>query len=147
MALDFHKYAEEGTTFVKELARELKCPDDYDRAARVLRAVLHTLRDMITTDESLQFVSQLPMFLKAAYVDGWSSSRKERISNVNEFFQRIREHDSPVGFHDFPGKGFDERAVITVMSQLQDYVAPGELDDIVSQLPKEIGYMFSPVEG
>lgn len=139
MALDFQKYAAEGNAFVKNLARQLNCPDDNERASRVLRSVLHAVRDMITPQESLQFLAQLPMFLKAVYVDGWTfTSSRSKIKDAQDLFARMREYDRPVAFHDFPGKGLEERAVITVFSQLHQYVTPGEFEDIVSQVPKDV---------
>lgn len=70
MALNFNQYAAEGNTFMKAYAKELRLTGDYDKAGRILSTVLHGLREMITTEESLQLIAQLPMFLKAVYVNG-----------------------------------------------------------------------------
>jgi uncharacterized protein (DUF2267 family) len=71
MAINFNKYAEEGNLFVKNLAKSFGHPDEIGPTGIVLRAVLHTLRDRITISESLSLIAQLPMFLKAVYVDTW----------------------------------------------------------------------------
>lgn len=43
--------------------------DDSEKASRILVAILHGLREIITLEESLQFILQFPMFLKAVYVN------------------------------------------------------------------------------
>jgi uncharacterized protein (DUF2267 family) len=49
MALDFNKFAKDGTKFIKELAKELGYPEDTARAGRVLRSILQALRNQLTT--------------------------------------------------------------------------------------------------
>jgi hypothetical protein len=61
------------------------------RSACILRAVLHTLQQYLTVEESLQVVSQLPVMLKAVHVDGWKLSNKPRhIKRVDEFLREVR---------------------------------------------------------
>lgn len=58
-----------------------KCP-----AARIIRSVLHALRNRLSHQESFQLIAQLPMALKAVYVDGWKIKKEfQRISHLNEF--------------------------------------------------------------
>ena len=65
MALNFNKYAAEGNTFLKDYAKEMNMENDTDKAGRIFTAIMHALRDIIPMEESLQFISQLPMFVKA----------------------------------------------------------------------------------
>lgn len=68
--MNFEKYVEKGNLFLKELAQELGNPDDKEKAGRVLRTVLHVLRRRLTLEESFDLISQLPMCIKAVYIDG-----------------------------------------------------------------------------
>jgi len=71
----FETYTQEAHAFVNKVALALGT-DDPSQASRVITAFFHALRDRISTEESLHFISQLPFFLKAVYVDGWKLSPK-----------------------------------------------------------------------
>jgi len=43
---------------------------------RIVRSVFHVLRDMLSTEESLQLIAQLPMALKSLYMDGTTTNQK-----------------------------------------------------------------------
>ena len=68
MALNFNQYAADANTFMKEYAEKLNI-EDKEKAGRILSAILHGLREVISTEESLQIIAQLPIFLKAEYVN------------------------------------------------------------------------------
>ncbi|MBK8966840.1 MAG: DUF2267 domain-containing protein [Lewinellaceae bacterium] len=78
MAFNFHKYVADGEHFVKEVAVELQCPGDTGKAGSILRAVLHAFRNRVPPGESLQLIAQLPMLIKAVYVDGWQMKAESR---------------------------------------------------------------------
>ena len=46
-----------------------------NQSYNALRAVLHTLRDRVTVDESAQFAAQLPTLVRGIYYEGWDPSR------------------------------------------------------------------------
>jgi len=138
MALDFAQFAAKGDHFLKELAKDLGWPDDRDRAARVLKAVLRALRERLSTEESLQFLAQLPMFLKAAYVDGWSAKENAKELRGESFIGRVRSF-GPAAARDLPeDEAHAEQVVRTVFLSLGKYVSKGEWEDMAAQLPKEM---------
>ncbi len=71
MAINFEKFAQEGNEFLSRLATSLGHPEEKGRTGIIMRSVMHTLRERITVGESLNLLSQLPMFLKGIYVDKW----------------------------------------------------------------------------
>lgn len=77
MALNFNQYATEGNTFLKEYAKEMNLRKDTDKTGRIFTAIMQALRDIIPTEESLQLMAQLPMFLKGVYVNGWSIKKQK----------------------------------------------------------------------
>src|SRR6266508_1562355 len=90
MSLNFEKHAAKANQIVKEIARELGNEDDTNKAGRVLRCVLHALRDTITPEESMHLVSQLPFMLKALYIDGWKMTNKHhKIRHVEDFAEHV----------------------------------------------------------
>ncbi|HET6990025.1 MAG TPA: DUF2267 domain-containing protein, partial [Bacteroidia bacterium] len=127
MAFNFDKYANTGKQFMHELTEELGYANEPERAARVLKSVLHTLRDHLTIEESLQLLAQLPMFLKAVYVDGWSGKQHKKIKHLNDFLSEIHQHDGFPAADDF-GDGKETLALtVMVFLMLRKYVSEGEM--------------------
>lgn len=143
MALNFNKYAQEGNEFIKDLAEDLGHPEEIGRTGIVLRAVLHTLRDRITISESFHLMTQLPMFLKGIYVEDWKYREKPiDIKEKEAFKDEVKKRQEQYGETAFDwGKSTDD-IIRIVVGSLIDYVSPGELDDVVDQLPKEIKELF-----
>ena len=143
MALNFEKYAQEGSSFIKSLARELDHPEEIARTGIILRAVLHTLRERITVGESLNLLSQLPMFLKGIYVDNWEYREKPLgIKTKDDFFAEIEKHQDQYGEKQFNWNISTEEIVQKVFSTLGKYVSQGEWENVTSQLPKELKVLF-----
>ena len=85
--MKFDQYIGKANEFLKEVARELGTPEDTDHAYRIMSSVFHTVREVLSPEESLHLISQLPMFLKAVYVNGWHLKPKDRIRSMHEFIE------------------------------------------------------------
>lgn len=143
MALNFEKFAQEGNLFVKNLAKSLGHPDETGRTGIILRAVLHTIRDRITISESLNMLSQLPMFIKAVYADSWKYREKPlSMRTVEDFTNEVEKHQQQYGEYEFNWKESTEDIVKTVIKELGTYITKGEFEDIMAQLPEELEKMF-----
>ena len=144
MALNFNQYATEGNTFMKEYAKEMNLADNRDKAGRILTSILHALRDIITPNESLQFIAQLPMFLKAVYVNGWNIRRdKPKVKKMEDFIELVRKHDGPPAVNDFEySDEIAERYIDATFIYLRKYVSLGEMEDIRDGLPKDLKSMI-----
>lgn len=111
--------------------QELMELDDEQRAFRVLRAVLQTLRDRLTIEEAAQFAAQLPMLLQGVYYHGWTPTGKPlKIRSRQEFLDKVaegllREHDP-------------EEACRAVFRVLEDRMPGGEIEDVKRILPEPI---------
>lgn len=141
MALNFNDYAKEGNTFMKHYAKALNLSDDHAKAGRILMSVLHALREIISTGESLQFMSQLPMFLKAVYVNGWSLHKRKKVKNMTNFIDLVRKFNGVTSVHDLGSDDVAENYIKTTFIELRRYVSLGELEDIRTELPKDLKYM------
>lgn len=141
MANHFENYAQEGNLFLKEVAATLGAPEDKEHAFRILQAVFHTLRDRTTMEESLHLISELPMALKAVYVNNWHfRDNPEKYETKSEFFDRIKAIDitDEIDFGTNP-----EKEVKAVFKVLSNRISEGEIDHVKEQLPTEIAELIN----
>lgn len=143
MALNFNQYAAEGNEFLKQYAKEIDLSEHPEKAGRILNSILHGLRSIITVEESLQFIAQLPMFLKAVYVNGWSiKAKKERVKDIKGFIDLIRSLDGKTSWYDFESDEIAEDYIQSTFLVLRTYVSSGEMEDIRDELPKRLKKLF-----
>lgn len=139
MALNFNKYVQKAEEFINEVAFELGDPDDKAKAARIMRAVLHAFRNRVPPAESLQLISQLPMLIKAIYVDGWKISNEgRRMRHLTDFIEAVRENDGIENNYDFVTDYEVKVAIEVVFRVLKNHVSEGEIHDIIAVLPGEL---------
>ncbi|GAA4272810.1 DUF2267 domain-containing protein [Aquimarina gracilis] len=143
MALNFNQYAIEANSFLKEYAHEMNLEDNPDKAARILSSVLHGLREIISVEESLQLLAQLPMFLKAVYVNGWKiKTKRNKIKHMEQFIDLVRSYDGVTSIYDFESNEIAEHYIQTTFFLLRKYISPGEMQDIRDELPKNLKNMI-----
>lgn len=146
MALNFKKFAAEGTHFVNDLARELGYPKDTVRAGRVLKSIMHALRNQLTVEESVQLLAQLPMFLKAVYVESWTLHKpSKKAKHLDDFYKEIRAINQLTAENDFPNDDSIDNALSVVFMALRKHISLGELEDIKAVLPKELKPILNSV--
>lgn len=143
MSLNFEKHAAKGNEFVNRLAVRLDDEENTDRAGRVLRCVLHSLRNRLTLEESFQLLAQLPMVIKALYIEGWQPSRTHvRVKTLHELCEEVIKEDGKSAWRDFSGVLDALDAIEAVVKTMADYVSAGELHDIVAVLPEDMKDRF-----
>jgi len=139
MASNFNKYVQDGEHFIREVATELGAPADTGKADRVLRAVLHAFRNRLAPSESLQLISQLPMLIKAVYVDGWKiNDEARRLRHLGDFIEAVREQGGRGVVNDFVTDFEVKEAIRAVFRVLKKHVTEGEIRDVLATLPEEI---------
>src|ERR1044072_4823317 len=137
----FEKFESDAKEFVDQVANELNEPDR-DAALRVMTGVLHTIRDVITVEESLHFISQLPLFVKGVYVSEWHLSNRKGVTDISSITEHMRSDSQGTGARDF---GNDETALEkfrAVMRVIRRKVSPGMIDNIVSQFPGDLNELW-----
>jgi uncharacterized protein (DUF2267 family) len=138
MSLNFENYAQKGHEFVNHLAVELGTKD-ISHAGRVLRCVLHALRNRLTHEESFQLLAQLPMAIKAVYVDGWKFSTDfKRLHHIEDFMDEVLKEDGMAASRDFRTEDEVKIAVEAVFKTLARYVSAGEIRHMIAVLPREL---------
>lgn len=126
----FDDTVQKSNLLLKDIEDELGWQTERNLAYQALRVVLHTLRDRLPVDEATDLAAQLPMLIRGLYYEGWDPSNVPIKMNREEFIQTIREK--------FP---YDmNRSVAdlarTVIQALKRFVTRGELDNVLSVLPK-----------
>lgn len=143
MILNFESYSQKAHEFVKEVATELGNPEDIGHAGRVIKVVFHSIRDTISPEESMHLIAQLPMYIKAVYVDNWKlSGKKEYIRSQEEFLRDLRETAGRTADKDF---GDDEAAlhkVEALFNVLKRHVSGGEINHIKAQFPAPLAELW-----
>ena len=140
MATNFDKFAQEANEYINELSADLGHPQERDRVAILLKAVLHTIRDSITISESFHVMSQLPTFLKGVYVEHWKYTDKpRRYASLEEFKEAIKQEQALHGETQFDWKTSTEKLVSQILTSLGTrYLSEGQLSHIADQLPAPV---------
>jgi uncharacterized protein (DUF2267 family) len=115
--------------WLNELAAELGS-EDHRYAYRVLRAVLHALRDRLTVDEAAQLAAQLPELIRGIYYEGWDPSRTPvRYHASRPFLDRI------AGEALLGGGSEASFAAEAVLDVLRHHISAGEFEQVLVMLP------------
>lgn len=105
---------------------------DRERVKRVTAAVLHALRDRLTPEEANQVVAQLPRELKRVWEEGETHGRSPIRMHRKEFYERVKSEA------DLPSTREARWATVAVFAALKEQLSPGEAEDVLAQLPKDL---------
>jgi uncharacterized protein (DUF2267 family) len=144
MSLDFLQYAAKGNAFVNVVTETLNI--HRDQAGRIIRSVLHALRNRLSIEESFQFMAQLPMALKAVYVDGWKPMGDfVRLRHIEDFLDEVRKEDGGAAGFDFGNNQRALKAVSAVFETLHYFISEGGFDGMVHTLPESYQTWMKPI--
>ena len=105
---------------------------DRDAVKRGTAAVLHALRDRLMPTEAAQAAAQLPRGLKDVWNAGDSPDRRPIKMHRKAFYERVREE---AGLKSIREARF---LTIGVFAALKEQLSPGEGDDVLAQLPRDL---------
>jgi uncharacterized protein (DUF2267 family) len=136
----FDKFCNEGNAFINKLNDRLGHPGESEKSIRLLKAVLHSIRDRVTMGEAHHIMAQLPFALKALYADQWHVREKLlNYSDMEGFKNCVKEFQKHYGEANFNWEQSTEQLVKEVLNQLkEDYFSEGQIDHILEQLPGEV---------
>jgi uncharacterized protein (DUF2267 family) len=107
--------------------------NDKARSYRLLKAVLHALRDSLKVNEAVDLGAQLPGLLRGAYYEQWRPAITPiRNRHVDQFLVCVSESFKRDPLADPAG------AVMAVFELLTEKITEGEISDVKRCLPKEI---------
>jgi uncharacterized protein (DUF2267 family) len=139
----FEEYESKAREFVNDVASELQLQDNPDAAIRIMTSVLHGIRDILTVQESLHLISQLPLLIKGLYVSEWHVGERSRARDTREFIDKLIEHAGRTGFVDFGDEEKAMKNVKAVIHVLRGRLTTGEIDHIVSQFPEGLKHIWT----
>lgn len=112
--------------------------DHKQRAYRLLRAVLHAVRDHLSPDEAAQLAAQLPMLIRGLFYEGWNPSKTPVIERSRMgFVARIQTE-----FKTDPMDDADH-AIGAVLDVLDAHISAGEMAHVRATFTKEIRGLFA----
>ncbi len=105
---------------------------DREAVKRGTAAVFHALRDRLTPEEADQAVAQLPRDLKLVWEEGDAPGRKPVKLHRKEFYDRVKREAGLASVRE------TRFLTIGVFTALKAQLSPGEADDILAQLPRDL---------
>lgn len=141
---NFEKYAAEGNRLLKQVAERTGEPRNTARASRIVRTVLHGVRDAMMPGEAADVMSQLPLVVKGVFADGWKiGPHPKRFHSEQEFIDYLRESAGGAAARDFGNDQELKSLVKEVIGVLEeDYWSEGQVRQIRQVLPEKLRTLF-----
>jgi uncharacterized protein (DUF2267 family) len=119
-------------TWINELDERLGWNNKH-RSYRLLKAVLHALRDGLQFHEAVDLAAQMPTLLRGAYYEQWRpAATPVKHHKKADFVAKIEE-----SFKTDP-LAQPAQAVMAVLELLSKKLSPGEIEDVRHALPEEL---------
>lgn len=132
---NFSQAAQQAQQWVNEVADELNW--NSPRAYRLLRAVLHALRDWLPPEEMSDLAAQLPVLVRGVFFEGWKPMKDlGRDRGKGDFIVVVRKEfgfDEEVDF---------ERAIGAVFRLIDRHVSPGEVEQVRNSMRKALQQLW-----
>lgn len=117
--------------WLKELKETGELADEA-AAFSVLRAVLHQLRDRLTLEEAVDLGAQIPLMVRGLFFEGWQPHRVPRkVRSKTAFLDELSKDVLPFTYP-------VDWAVAAVFKLIAHHCDPGEIADVVGQLPDDL---------
>lgn len=128
---NFTQAAQQAQQWVNELADDLDW--NQRRSYRLLRCVLHALRDWLPQEEMVDLAAQLPVLIRGIYFEGWKPLESPvRDRRKEDFMERIQYAFADELLND------PEAAVAAVFSLLDRHVSRGEIVQVRNSMKKSM---------
>lgn len=127
---DFSHAAQQAQQWVNELARDLCWSEP--SACRLLKSVLHTVRDWLSQAEMADLSAQLPVLIRGIYFEGWNPSVPACGRKKRDFVLSVRDrfgHDDDVDF---------EAAINAVFKLLDRHISHGGIVQVGNSMKKSL---------
>jgi uncharacterized protein (DUF2267 family) len=107
---------------------------------RATAAVLHALRDRLTTDEADEVFAQLPRELKEVWAEGDVARRHPIKMKRQEFYERVVQDAG------LPSIREARWMTLAVFAALKEQISPGEARDVMAQLPQDLKELWDEAQ-
>ncbi len=135
-----NKSIQKTSEWLNELDRQLGFNSKQD-TYHVLKAVLHAIRDKLSTEEAVHLSAQLPTLIRGVYFENWKPSHKPiKTNHVEDFFELVKLNYTGTQIIIL------EDVVPQVIKFLSQKISRGEIEDIKSVFPKELSAYWELAE-
>ncbi|WP_192248552.1 DUF2267 domain-containing protein [Mesorhizobium silamurunense] len=122
--------AEQAQQWVNELAKDLDWNEQ--SAFRLLKSVLHTLRDWLSPEEVADLSAQLPTLIRGTYFEGWKPTELAYERKKRDFVICVRK-----SFGYEPEVDID-KAIGAVFRLLDRHISHGEIVQVRNSMKKSL---------
>ncbi|TPL12886.1 DUF2267 domain-containing protein [Mesorhizobium sp. B2-4-11] len=133
-ATGFTHAAEQAQQWVNELAQDLGLSEQH--AHRLLKSVLHTLRDWLTPEEMADLSAQLPTLIRGIYFEGWKPDTQMWERKRRDFVICVR---NSFGYE--PDIDIDQ-AIKAVFTVLDRHISHGEIVQVRNSMKKSLRQLW-----
>jgi uncharacterized protein (DUF2267 family) len=109
-------------------------------AKRATAAVFHALRDRLTATEGDQLAAQLSRPLQSVWDSGPRAGRRPLKMRRTEFYERVMEE---AGLSSLKEARW---MTLAVFGALKEALTPGEAEDVLAQLPKDLKEVWAEAQ-
>jgi uncharacterized protein (DUF2267 family) len=135
----FDRTLQETNIWLGEIADDLG--PDRQVAYRVLRAVLHALRDRLTVEQAAHLSAQLPMLIRGIYYEAYQPAKTPTpIRGRDEFLDAVNDELSDIR----PVNALT--ACGSVFNCMGRHVTPGQLEKVFWSLPEQVRQLLAATE-
>ncbi len=118
------------------LTHELHWDRDIEKSVRILRTILHSLRDLLTLDEAIAVLLLLPHAMRALFVENWNTADLPSVSpEASDFLDVVRKKAGKLAFCDFATKTETEKSVCSVFGYIQSRLTYDQMLGLMRHLP------------
>lgn len=134
-ASHFPHAAQQAQQWVNELADDLDW--DQRRASRLLRSVLHAVRDWLSPEEMADLSAQLPLLIRGIYFEGWKPTDVPVFERKKEdFVSRIEAEFADDRLYD------TDAAIAAVFRLLNRHISHGEIIQVRNSMKKSLQQLW-----
>jgi uncharacterized protein (DUF2267 family) len=94
----------------------------------------------LTVDEADQVYAQLPEELKEVWGEGEAAEREPVKMDREEFYERVLRDAA------LPSKREARWMILAVFAALKEQISPGEAQDVMAQLPKDLKELWAEAQ-
>lgn len=136
----FGNTTEKANIWINQLKDNLGLPNKED-AYKLLKIVLHELRDRLPVSEATQLGAQLPVLIRGLYYEGFSPQAHSMNDKSLKALLQAVENKMPRFYPKNPGELI--RGVLVLLSE---HVSEGEIHDVKACCSEELRAFWPPVQ-
>lgn len=137
---NFYKYEAMGKILLKDLAEELNDPNNIPRSARTMKSILYAITNMLTFDQSIEFLKYVPLYAKGIEQNGWTIgiNSVEEAKTIEDLAGELQKIDYQFAHVDFPSQRETEWAIQSVFRVLCWHTDQEKMRHMTRLLPKDL---------